>query len=151
MVSQWLSSKESACNAGDPGSIPGLGSSPGERHGNPLQYSCLENSMARGAWRATVHRVAKSGHNSTTQHVHTPTHTRVLTQAQSISYKILTNNKGDESTFMGWEGEPCRQDQRILHLLMQRKGHGATFEIFMQKTHHLRDPIMRNRQQTNPN
>ena len=62
MVSQWLSSKESACNAGDPGSIPGLGSSPGEGHGNPLQYSCLENSMARGAGQATVHRVAKSGH-----------------------------------------------------------------------------------------
>ena len=62
MVSQWLSSKESACNAGDPGSIPGLGSSPGEGHGNPLQDSCLENSMARGAWQATVHRVAKSGH-----------------------------------------------------------------------------------------
>ena len=41
--------KASACNAGDPGSIPGLGRSPGEGNGNPLQYSCLENSMARGA------------------------------------------------------------------------------------------------------
>ena len=52
--------KESACNAGDPGSIPGSGRSPGEENGNPLQYSCLENPMDRGAWRATVHRVAKS-------------------------------------------------------------------------------------------
>ena len=46
--------KESACNAGDLGSIPGLGRSPGEENGNPLQYSCLENSMDRGAWGATV-------------------------------------------------------------------------------------------------
>ena len=52
--------KESACNAGDLGSVPGLGRSPGEENGNPLQYSCQENSMDRGAWRATVHRVAKS-------------------------------------------------------------------------------------------
>ena len=51
---QWLSGKESACNAGDTGSIPGSGRSPGEGHGNPLQYSCLENPMDRGAWWATV-------------------------------------------------------------------------------------------------
>ena len=42
--------KESACNAGDPGLIPGLGRTPGEGTGNPLQYSCLENSMERGVW-----------------------------------------------------------------------------------------------------
>ena len=52
-------SKESACNAGDPGLIPGLGKSPGEGNGNPLQCSCLENSLDRGAWWATVHGVAK--------------------------------------------------------------------------------------------
>ena len=52
--------KASACSAGDLGSIPGLGRSPGEGNGNPLQYSCLENPMDRGAWRATVHGVAKS-------------------------------------------------------------------------------------------
>ena len=52
--------KESACNAGDLGSIPGSGRSPGEGHGNPPQYSCLENPMDRGAWWATVRRVAKS-------------------------------------------------------------------------------------------
>ena len=46
--------KESACNAGDAGSIPGLGRSRGEGNGHPLQLSCLENSMDRGAWRATV-------------------------------------------------------------------------------------------------
>ena len=49
-----------ACNVGDLGSIPGSGRSPGEGNGNPLQYSCLENPMDGGAWRATVHGVAKS-------------------------------------------------------------------------------------------
>ena len=52
--------KASAYNAGDPGSIPGSGRSPGERNGNPLQYSCLESPMDGGAWLATVHGVAKS-------------------------------------------------------------------------------------------
>ena len=52
--------KESVCNAGDPGSIPWSGRSSGEGNGNPLQYSCLENPMDRGAWRATAHGVAKS-------------------------------------------------------------------------------------------
>ena len=52
--------KESACNVGDPGSIPGSESSPGEGNGNPLWYSCLENSMDRGSWQATVHGVTKS-------------------------------------------------------------------------------------------
>ena len=52
-------SKESACNAGDPGSIPGWERYPGEGNGDPLQYSCLENPMDRGAWQATVHGVAK--------------------------------------------------------------------------------------------
>ena len=51
--------KESACNARDLGSIPGFGRSPGEGKGYPLQYSCLENPMDRGAWRATVQRSQK--------------------------------------------------------------------------------------------
>ena len=52
--------KESACNAGDRGSIPGLGRSPGEGSGYPLQYSGLGNSMDRGAWQATVHGISDS-------------------------------------------------------------------------------------------
>jgi len=60
-------SKESACNAGDLGSIPGSGKSPGEGNGNPLQYSCLENPMDRGAWWATVHGVARIGHDLVTK------------------------------------------------------------------------------------
>ena len=53
-------SKESACSAGDPGSNPGLGRSPGEGNGNPLQYPCLENLMESGASWAAVHGVAKN-------------------------------------------------------------------------------------------
>ena len=53
LVAQMV--KNSAYNAGDLGSIPGLGNSPGEGNGNPLQHSCLENSMDRGTWRAAVH------------------------------------------------------------------------------------------------
>ena len=63
-------SKESACNAGDPGSIPGLGKSHGEGTSNTLQYSCLENPMNRGAWQATVHGVARVGQDLTTKHHH---------------------------------------------------------------------------------
>ena len=55
--------KESACNAGDRDSIPGSRSSPGGGHDNPLQYSCLENLMDRGAWQATVHGVQRAGHD----------------------------------------------------------------------------------------
>ena len=49
-----------ACNTGDAGSLPESGRSPGEGHGHPLQYSCLENPMDRGVWQAAVHGVAKS-------------------------------------------------------------------------------------------
>ena len=52
--------KQSACSAGDPGSIPGLGRAPGEGDGNPLQYPCLESLMEREAWWPAVHGVAKS-------------------------------------------------------------------------------------------
>ena len=52
--------KESARDAGEPGSIPGSGRSPGEGNSNPLQYSCLENSMDRGAWQAIAHGITKS-------------------------------------------------------------------------------------------
>ena len=63
---QWLSGEEYACNvgaAGDVGSIPELGRHPGGGHGNPLQYSCLENHMDRRAWWTTVHRSQRVGHD----------------------------------------------------------------------------------------
>ena len=61
-------SKESACNAGDLDSIPGSGRSPGEGTGNPLQYSCLENTIDREAWWAMVYGIAKSQTGLSTQH-----------------------------------------------------------------------------------
>ena len=60
----WHDDKESACNSGDTGSIPGLERSPGEGNGNPLQYSCLGNAMDRGTWQATVHGVIKESDTS---------------------------------------------------------------------------------------
>ena len=63
-------SKESACHAGDPGLNPGLGRFPGEGKGNPLQYSCLENPMDRGAWWATVQGATRVGHDLTTEQHH---------------------------------------------------------------------------------
>ena len=57
--------KESTCSAGDLCSIPGSGRSPGEGNGKPLQYSCLDNSMVRGAWWTTIHGVAKSDDDMT--------------------------------------------------------------------------------------
>ena len=62
--------KASACNAGDPGSIPGSGRSPGEGNGNPLQYSWLENPVDRGAWQATVNGGHKES-NTTERLTHT--------------------------------------------------------------------------------
>ena len=62
--------KESACNAGDLGLIPGLERSPGERNGNPLQYPCLENPMDRGSWWATLHGITRVRHDLvTTLHI----------------------------------------------------------------------------------
>ena len=62
--------KESACNAGDSGSIPGLGRSSGEGNSNTLQYSCLENSRAKGTGQATVHGVTESDTTEATEHRH---------------------------------------------------------------------------------
>ena len=59
--------RESACNVRDLDSIPGSGRSPGEGNSNPLQYSCLENPIDRGAWQATVHGVSRVGHDLATK------------------------------------------------------------------------------------
>ena len=66
--------KESACNAGHLGSIPGLGRSPGEENGYQFQYFCLENPKGRRTWWATVQRVAELDMTEHTTHTHTHTH-----------------------------------------------------------------------------
>ena len=77
----WLSGKESTCDIGNKGSIPGLGRSSGEGNGNPLQYSCLENSTDRRVWWATVHGVAKSQTRLSTLHGVTKSQTRLSMHA----------------------------------------------------------------------
>ena len=74
--------KVSASNAGDLGLIPGLGRPPGEGNGNPLQYSCLENPMDRGAWWDTVHGVIKSQMWLKRLNMHT--HTKILGQREEF-------------------------------------------------------------------
>ena len=81
----WLSGKVSACNEGDTGLIPELGRSLGEENGNPLQYSCLENSKDRGAWRATVHGVAKS-----------------RTRLSNCYFHILEEEMATHSSILAW-------------------------------------------------
>ena len=77
-----LDGKESTCNAGDPGSVPALGRSPGEGKGYPLQYSCLENPMDRGAWWATV-QLFGVGHDWATKHSTYTDHVRLVTVTAS--------------------------------------------------------------------
>ena len=88
----WLSSKESACNsgaAGDTGTIPGLGRSPGGKHGNPLRYSCLENCVDRGARQATVHWVAKSQTRLKQLNTHTLTYQINTTSGALVSHERM--------------------------------------------------------------
>ena len=81
--------KESACNAGDLGLTPGSGRSPGEGNGNPLQYSCLENSMDRAAWQAIDDGVAKQ--LDTTERLSTPTQMQISTPDPSHCVTVKRN------------------------------------------------------------
>ena len=76
--------KESACNAEDLGLIPGSEISPGKWNGNPLQYSCLEDPMNRGAWWATIHGVANSQTQLSDFHTHIHTHTHTHTHTHRV-------------------------------------------------------------------
>ena len=99
----WLSGKESACSAGDVGSIPGSGRSPGEGTGNPLWYSCLGNPMDRGAWWAIVHAVARVGHNSETKPPPSNTETTSCQSRFDARYWML--GAGALGRPEGWYGE----------------------------------------------
>ena len=81
--------KESTCNAGDATLIPGLNRSPGGGYGNPLQYSCLENPMDKGAWWATTHGVKKSYMTELTENAYT-TSQRLLSKSDSSSHFIAS-------------------------------------------------------------
>ena len=81
-------SKESACHVGDLGLVAGLGRSPGEGKGHPLQYSCLENPMDRGAWQATVHGVIKW---DTTERL--SLHFTFTSQLKKETIQVLTKNE----------------------------------------------------------
>ena len=85
----WLRGKESTCNAEDVGLIPGSGRSPGEGNGKPLQYSCLENPMDRGASQAAVHRVTKSW-SDMTEHTHLHVRNMVLSPLTALLHLIFT-------------------------------------------------------------
>ena len=101
---------EFVCSAGDPGSMPGSGRSPGEGNGNPLQYSGLENSMDRGAWQATVHGVAKS-------------QTRQSDFTFTFHFHALEKEMATHSSILAWKipgmgepgGLPSMGSHRIRH------------------------------------
>ena len=79
--------KESACNAGDPGLIPGSGRFPGEGNGNPFQHSSLGNPMDRGTWQATVHEATRGRHNLGTKPP--SSHEQNAVGASKVMFKIL--------------------------------------------------------------
>ena len=98
---RWLSSKESACQPGDLGSIPGSEDPPGAGNGYPLQYSCLGNPTDRGAWRATVHGVAESG---TTEWLSTAHGTGMLYwKSWSESPSVVSDSLWPHGLYSPWD------------------------------------------------
>ena len=99
--------KNLAANIGDMGSIPGLGRSPEEGNGNQLQYSCLENPMDRGAQWATVHGIARVGHDLETNHHHDQ-----------------VNHNGKQNNYLFFS-KPRRRQWQPTPVLLSRKSHGG--------------------------
>ncbi|XDC64506.1 hypothetical protein R6Z07M_015688 [Ovis aries] len=108
--------KASACNAGEPGSIPGLGRSSGEGNGNPLQYSCLENPMDRGAWLGAVHGFERVGHNLATKLPPQLIHVEVWQKTTTFCKAIILQLKKKRSCL------PV-QGTRVQSLLRELKSH----------------------------
>ena len=102
----YSDSKESACNVGDTGSIPGWGRSPGEGNGYPHQYSCLDNSMDRGAWWATVRRITKSRTRLS------DLHTRTFWGAGGWYATPPNTGNGDQQHVVQSEGQGGCKDRR---------------------------------------
>ena len=111
--------KEPTCNAGDLGLIPGLGRSPGGGHGNPLQYSCLENPYGQRSLAATVHGVAKSRTRlSTRSTILSPARVRIFFEAQSLK-KPVTRHSSFRNVFTFIRLE-CQE--RLTDILWRRAG-----------------------------
>ena len=111
--------KESARNAGDLASIPGSGRCPGEGNGNPLQYSCLENPMDRGAWWATVHGVTRVGHNLATK----PPPLEISSPGGSDG-KESARNAGDLALITNLGGSPGEENGNPLQYSCLENPHG---------------------------
>ena len=107
----------SACNTGDLGLIPGLGRSPGEGSGNPLQDSCPENPMDREAWWATVHGVTKS-------RTRLSDFTYLLGFSVSSDYKESACNAGDTASIPGWGKISCRREWLPTPVFLPGEFHG---------------------------
>ena len=107
----------SACNTGDLGLIPGLGRSPGEGSGNPLQDSCPENPMDREAWWATVHGVTKS-------RTRLSDFTYLLGFSVSSDYKESACNAGDTASIPGWGKISCRREWLPTPVFLPGASHG---------------------------
>ena len=109
-MSEGFSGKESACNAGDQGSVPGSGRSLGEGNGNPLQYSCLENSMDGGAWWATVHGAEKS-------------QARLSNFTFTFHFPALEKEIATHSSTLAWRIPWMEEPGRLQSMGSQRVGH----------------------------
>ena len=102
--------KNVPANAGDMGLIPGSGRSPGEGNGNPLQYSCLENLMDRGAWWATVHEVTKS-------------RTRLNAFILTFHFHALEKEIATHSSILAWRIPGTEESGGLLSMGSHRVGH----------------------------
>ena len=110
--------KESACNVGDLGLIPGSGRSTRGGHGNPLQYSCLESPTDRGAWRATVHGVARVRHDLVTRSA-LVTATTTLRYTAQITAENLPDSTGNSTqcSVVTWMGRKSKKRGDIIWLI----------------------------------
>ena len=113
----WVG-KKSACNSGDPGSIPGSGRSPGAGNDNSLQYSCLENPMDRGAWRATVHGFIRVRHDLATKPPPTEKGTKVLGGVWFARFPHIVNDRLKINYNTAWHKTPLKQFVNREHWLM---------------------------------